>query len=369
MTALCVLHAHSGNFFGGIETMLLTLPRHRADLATHDFAVAFEGAFADRLAAAGLPVHILGAVRLRRPWTVRAVRRALHRVIADDRPDVVVVHSAWDLAAFGRVARKVRLPLVLWAHTRAGGTALDKLAARVHPDLIVANSQFTAASYAERFAGIPLVVVHPPVEPPRARNAAARRALRTSLDVSPDAVVVAQVGRIERGKGQLELVEALARLDESLHWVYWAIGGAQRPEDVRLARRLAARVEELGIASRTRFLGPRSDVNALLAAADLYAQPTVKPESFGIASVEAMYAGLPVIATAIGAAVEVVSPAAGVLVPPGDPEALSAALGALLGNPERRRQLGAAGPARARELSEPERQVSRAMEAVQTAIH
>jgi len=369
MTALRVLHAHSGNLFGGIETMLLTLARRRPDLATHRFALAFEGELARRLRGEGMPVHVLGQVRLRRPWTVHAVRRILRDVIAHESPDVMIVHSAWDLAAFGRVALTARIPLVLWAHARAGGAALDKLAARVRPELVIANSAFTAASYVDRFAGIPQVVVHPPVEPPRARSAAARRALRESLDVSPDAAVIAQVGRIERGKGQLELVEALARLDESLHWVCWEIGGAQRPDDVRLARRIAARVEELGIASRVRFLGPRHDVHALLAAADLYAQPTMEPESFGITFVEAMYAGLPVVATAIGAAAEVVAPAAGVLVPPGDPGALAGVLGELIGDPEKRRQLGAAGPARARELSEPDRQISRAVEALRTVAH
>ncbi len=64
-----------------------------------------------------------------------------------------------------------------------------------------------------------------------------------------------------------------------------------------------------------------------------------------------MAAGTPVVASAIGGLVDVVTPATGVLVPPGDAPALTRALDALLADPDRRRALGAAGPARAREFA------------------
>ncbi len=369
MTAVRVLHAHSGNLFGGIETMLLALASRRPDLATHRFALAFEGELARRLRSDGMPVHVLGQVRLRRPWTVHAVRRALRDVIAREPPDVMVVHSAWDLAAFGRVAKRSKLPLVLWAHAPAGSAALDKLAARVKPDLVLANSAFTAASFGDQTGTVPVHVVHPPVAPPPAAAAGARRTLRDEFGLAPDVTVIAQVGRIERGKGQLELIEALAHLTDRVRWACWEIGGAQRPEDVRLARRIAARVEELGLERRVRFLGPRTDVRALLAAADIYAQPTTEPESFGIAFVEAMYAGLPIVATSLGAAPEVVTPETGVLVPVGDSAALTEALARLVGDEAERRRLGGAGPARAAGLADPDRQVVRAVEALRTVVH
>ena len=66
---------------------------------------------------------------------------------------------------------------------------------------------------------------------------------------------------------------------------------------------------------RVRFLGQRSDIPDVLGAADIHCQPNVDPEPFGVAFVEALHAGLPVVTTAIGAAPEVVDATCGVLVP------------------------------------------------------
>jgi glycosyltransferase involved in cell wall biosynthesis len=108
-----------------------------------------------------------------------------------------------------------------------------------------------------------------------------------------------------------------------------------------------------------RWLGERGDVPRLLAAADLLCQPNLGPEPFGITFVEAMYAGIPVVAAAHGGSLEIVTPETGLLVPPNDPAATADALARLIDDASLRARLGAAGPARARELSDPERQMSR----------
>jgi glycosyltransferase involved in cell wall biosynthesis len=102
-----------------------------------------------------------------------------------------------------------------------------------------------------------------------------------------------------------------------------------------------------------KFVGQRSDVPELLAAADVHCQPNAGPEPFGIAFVEALYAGLPVVSTRLGGAAEILDASCGVLVPPADPAALAAALGALIDDPGARARLGAAGPARAAHLCDP----------------
>jgi glycosyltransferase involved in cell wall biosynthesis len=102
----------------------------------------------------------------------------------------------------------------------------------------------------------------------------------------------------------------------------------------------------------------------LLAAADIHCQPNSAPEPFGLAFVEALYAGLPVVTSDAGGAREIVTPECGVLVPPGDHPALREALAGLIGSRERRTALGAAGPLRARELCDPARQIA----ALQTAL-
>jgi glycosyltransferase involved in cell wall biosynthesis len=117
--------------------------------------------------------------------------------------------------------------------------------------------------------------------------------------------------------------------------------------------RLQAEARAAGIADRIRFLGQRSDVPHLLAAADIHCQPNTGPEPFGIAFVEALYAGLPVVSTRIGGAAEIVNETCGVLVPPADPAALASALGALIADPAARARLASAGPARAGQLCDP----------------
>jgi glycosyltransferase involved in cell wall biosynthesis len=93
-------------------------------------------------------------------------------------------------------------------------------------------------------------------------------------------------------------------------------------------------------------------------AADVHCQPNSGPEPFGLAFVEALYASLPVITTDMGGAAEIVTRDCGVLVPPGDPAALRAALQTLVGNAGLRRALGVAGPARAAALCDPTKQLA-----------
>jgi glycosyltransferase involved in cell wall biosynthesis len=98
-------------------------------------------------------------------------------------------------------------------------------------------------------------------------------------------------------------------------------------------------------------------VPALLAAADVYCQPNTGPEPFGVAFVEALAAGVPVVSTNLGAAPEIVDDSCGRLVAP-DAESVAAALRSLIQSPALRRSLGAAGPVRARELCDAERVIN-----------
>src|SRR5437868_946306 len=113
-----VLHVNSGNLFGGIETLLVTLARWRSlcPAMEPEFALCFEGRTSEELRQTGALVHPLGAARISRPWTVWRARRALARVLADGRYDVVISHGSWNHALFGPVARRRGLPLAFWFH-------------------------------------------------------------------------------------------------------------------------------------------------------------------------------------------------------------------------------------------------------------
>jgi glycosyltransferase involved in cell wall biosynthesis len=227
----------------------------------------------------------------------------------------------------------------------------------------VCTSAWVAARLARLFPAVAAAVVHPPVPPPTAEPGA-RAAVRAELDTPADAVVVMQASRMEAWKGHEVHLRALAALADDPRWVCWMAGGAQRPAEKRHRDRMHTLARTLGIAPRVRWLGERADVPRLLAAADVLCQPNLAPEPFGMTYVEAMYAGVPVIAAAMGGPLEVVDETCGIRVPPGDVEAAVAALRALLGDAAKRARMSAAGPARARALCDPAAQLRRLHAAV-----
>ena len=200
------------------------------------------------------------------------------------------------------------------------------------------------------------MVYHPVSVPPS--GSAKRHGLRTSLSVPDGTTVILQASRLEPWKGHAVHVAALARLGRVPGWVAWIAGGPQKAGEGELLAELKAAAAAAGISDRVRFLGQRSDVADLMAAADVYCQPNSGPEPFGIAFVEALSAGLPVVTSDFGGAVEIVTGACGVVCPPGDVDAVAAALSGLIVDPDRRRRLGAAGPGRVAELCDPSRQLA-----------
>lgn len=356
---LRVLHCYSGNLYGGIETLLATLARARglAPGMEPEFALCFEGRLSGELRAAGVRVHSLGAVRFGRPWTVLRARRAMARLLATGEHDLVICHACWPHMVFGPTVRrsKRRIPLVFWMHDAAHGTHwIERIARRTRPEFALVNSRYSAGTLPRLFPDLPHAILHYPVAPiDTSARETVRAEVRRELAVDSDALVVVQTSRLERYKGQSLLVEALGRLADRPGWVAWLAGGVQRPSDQVYLDELEAACRSLGIEDRVRFLGARSDVPRLLMAGDVFCQPNLRAEPFGIAFVEALYAGLPVVSTAMGGAQEIVTGACGVLTPPGDPAALAEALGRLLADSGLRAELGRGGPDRARAMCDP----------------
>src|SRR6202007_943175 len=115
-------------------------------------------------------------------------------------------------------------------------------------------------------------------------------------------------------------------------------------EEVDLAE-VHERVASRGLGERVRFLGQRADVPQLLASADIHCQPNTGPEPFGIAFVEALYAGLPIVTSGRGGALEIVDASCGILTPPGSSEELALVLKQLITDDALRQRLSAGGPA------------------------
>jgi glycosyltransferase involved in cell wall biosynthesis len=186
-----------------------------------------------------------------------------------------------------------------------------------------------------------LHVVYNGIDPGRfdAVNHDAVRGLRQELGLV-GVPLVGVFGRISPWKGQHVLVEALRNLPR-VHALL--VGDALFGEDA-YRDELEVLVKEADLSHRVHFLGFRDDVAALMEMTDIVVHTSVAPEPFGRVIVEGMLAGKPVVATAAGGAAEIVRHGStGLLVKPGDAEALTGALRRLLADPNLAASFGAAG--------------------------
>jgi glycosyltransferase involved in cell wall biosynthesis len=363
---------HSGNLFGGVETALAALARtcrvRQTDL-TLSFALCYDDRrLGDELREMGYGTHRLGAARLSRPWRVMRARGRLDQLLASSQFDLCVTTSSWVHAIFAPVVLTHGLPLVVWAHDRwTSSRWLDRVALRHRPSLVVANSRYTAEGMSAALRDVPSRVVHCGVSTAQPYQRS-RSQIRAELATTDDAVVIVQVSRLDRTKGHEVLIDALGRLPRHLVWRCWIVGGADTP----IQRRYLTDLKELAVnrhvGDRVTFTGARRDVPAVLRAADIFCHPNIAPESCGIAFVEALQAGLPVVGTAGGGVLEIVTHDCGRLVSPGDRTALATVLAELIASPNLRSQLGVSGPERATRLCDPDTTAVEFAEALATVV-
>jgi glycosyltransferase involved in cell wall biosynthesis len=171
------------------------------------------------------------------------------------------------------------------------------------------------------------------------------------LGISPDEFLIGCLGRGTPEKGHRYLLEALvaapARGDSSKILMIGVPPPGDRPALYPHVAELHRMARELGLNSRVEFLGFQAEAHRWLNALDLLVQPSLR-ESFGLAAVEAMATGLPVIASRVGGLAEViVDGETGLLVPPADPDALGAAISRLRNDPGLRSSMGQRGRLRA----------------------
>ena len=345
-----VLHLHSGNMYGGVETLLVTLAREAAAAPgmSHDIALCFPGRLSGELEAVGRPAFGLPPVRLSRPHSLIKARLALRRLLCEQAFDAVICHQPWACVAFGPAVRAAGFPLVLWVHQPVeGGALLDRLARRTRPDLAICNSRYTESRVRGWLSSVDTAVVYGPVAPPVRATVAGDRVHYRRLLATPDGDVVMMTAcRMEAWKGHRVLLAALERLRATPGWTCWIVGGSQNDEELGYERELRHAARVFGLEARIRFTGQRSDVAALLAAADVYCQANTAPEAFGVSFVEALYAGLPIVTSAMGGALEIVDPDCGFLLPPADAEALSDALRLLIADDTLRARMSSAARCR-----------------------
>jgi glycosyltransferase involved in cell wall biosynthesis len=165
-------------------------------------------------------------------------------------------------------------------------------------------------------------------------TSATRAQIRSRLGLAADALVAGVIARLTDQKGHVFLLDALSRVP-SLAAVHLLVVG-----DGPLRGDLEAIAAAGGIGDRVHFLGARRDLGDLLSAMDLFVLPSLW-EGLPLSMVLAMGAGLPVVTTAVAGIPEVVTDGVtGLLVPPGDADALGRALARVVADPSERARLG-----------------------------
>jgi glycosyltransferase involved in cell wall biosynthesis len=322
--------------YGSFERFLVELARAcaRHDVDTH---LVFPGAPASAAFTADAPaaIHTIPSPRAALdPRFAGRLARVMRRVGATH------VHAHFGVDAYHALAVGTGRRRFATKHITPGRSRLTL--ARVRHRWIAARvERYFAVSQSVADDLIALGVPPPRVEvsylgidAERYRpDPAARAAVREELGVPAEAPIVLSTSHLRPGKG----VEALPVLAARLDAVVVAAG------DGPLAAQLAADARALGVpAERLRLLGRRLDVPRLLAAADVLVFPSDGAEGLGLGPMEALAAGLPVVATDVSDLRHLVTGAA-LLVPRADTDALAAACARLLADAGLRAELGARG--------------------------
>lgn len=172
-----------------------------------------------------------------------------------------------------------------------------------------------------------------------------RDELRRELGIRTGEVVATTVGRLVEVKGHSYLIEAAARVCREKARARFVIVG-----DGHLRNSLESRAQRLGISARVVFTGFRSDVADILHASDIFVLTSLN-EGMGRVLVEAMAAGLPIVAFGVGGVPDLVTEDVGVLIEPFSVEGFARSLASLMADPGRRSELAAAAKKRAEAYS------------------
>lgn len=168
-----------------------------------------------------------------------------------------------------------------------------------------------------------------------------KQAVRAELGLNAGARLIVMVGTLKEVKGHRFMIEAMSTLAAQYPDLHLLLVG-----DGELRAGLEALVSQSALDDRIHFLGSRSDVADLLAASDLFVLPSLW-EGLSMALLEAMATGLPIVASEVSGTVQAIVPGQhGLLIPPGETQAIVAAVRQMLSDPDRARAMGEAAKQR-----------------------
>jgi len=322
--------------------------RHVVDLGTAlcrqgyevEVACSVSGGLSEPLEAAGVPVWPLTGRLVKRRVSM-AYARGIRSLLRERPFDLVHAHIFASAVAAAIATLGTGVPLVISEHTEASWQTwrTRRVSRWAHRQArrVIAVSTPIERRLTER-DGVPpeLVTLIPNAVIPASDEPS--EAGDTVPDGWLDGALVGVVARLQPEKGVANFLRAAACVSRIFPDARFLVVG-----DGPLREELSGLARHLGVSERVRFLGYRTDSRALMRLMDVLVVPSLT-EGSPLIVLEAMAAGVPVVASAVGGIPDQIGHGeAGILVPPSDPDALGEALGALLQDPAYARRLGEAG--------------------------
>ncbi len=342
-----VLHVVLSLHPGGTERLVLELvKRLSADIPMGVCCLDERGAWASELQDRGITV-----VELRRqPGFHPSIAQAVAGVIHEHHAPIVHAHhySPFVYAALARIWRP-RTRIVFTEHGRVSDAppsrkrrTANHLLARLSSATFAVSSDLRAHLIGEGFSPGAVRVIYNGIDVGPLPDAAARWSARNALGIPAETIAIGTIARLDPVKKLDTLIRAVALTARDRPVFLLIIGdGPER-------RALEAAAAQSARPSAVRFLGHRDDARQVLAACDLFANSSIS-EGVSLTILEAMAAGLPVVATRVGGTPEVIDETCGRLVPARDEVALAGAIQELATAPALRATLGRAARARVEE--------------------
>lgn len=333
---------------GGSETYLLSLLRGLGGAWIREVILLEEGPLVERLRDQGIEPVVIPTGTSKRAALATAVR--LRRAVTDSEPDVV--HANGVKAATVAALALLPVPLLWLKHDFSFDGRLARFIAR-RADRVVGVSH----AVLENLSGTNLQVIYTGLATRSVDREEARRRLIEEIGASRS--LVGLVGRYHPAKGQRELIASIPTIVEKDPGTRFVLIGGEDPSVPHYAEAVREEIDR-SEPGRIVELGHREDVPELMAALDVLVVPTVHDErgmgreGFGLAALEAMSAGTPVVAYDSGGLAEVLGDC-GLLVPLRDRRLLADSVAELVADPARRKILSRCGLERARDRFSRER--------------
>jgi len=324
-----------------VATMVSCAPKEQLELTIVSLAKLESTALFDQIRTEGVRIFSFPANSL-----VDPIR--FHRLIVflrNEKFDLIHTHLTYANIIGCLSGHYTNIPVVVTIHSTSRDNRrllafliaqLEVLAFRYFARRIIAVGYTVAEAYKNRLGGRVVDVIPNgiPISKPLPDEIKMKLRQEFSKDISRPVIIT--VGRFVKVKGYDDLIEAFSLLkDRNPRPVLVMIGSG------RLLNRIKKKISDLNLDESVNCLGERNDVSQLLACGDIYVNSSHR-EGLPLTILEAMMAGLPIVATAVGDSPRVVVEEIGLIVPPHEPDRLAQSIGHLLDAPAKIRTMGKA---------------------------